>query len=187
LKDARIWSFLLLADEDLAEAVRQGKCVFCGEALHRADYPRKPRGGPDGLPLEYSQRISFCCCADDCRRRATPPSVRFLARKVYLKVLVVLVTAMRQGPTPPGAKLLHQFIGVSRRTLVRWQGWWRDIFPRTRFWRGVRSRFLPPLTGGFPRALLETTEAETSLDRFLALLRFLSPITSRPGLEIHAS
>lgn len=186
LKDTRLWSFLLLADQDLAEPVRKARCALCGEPLHRADYPRKPRGGPD-LPSAYTRRISFTCSADNCRRRTTPPSVRFLARKVYLEVLVVLLTAMRQGPTPPGWRLLHGLFGVSRRTLARWQVWWRDIFPRTRFWRGARARFLPPLSDGFPRALLQATEADAGLDRFLSLLRFLSPLTTRPGLDLHPS
>ena len=30
----------------------------------------------------------------------TPPSVRFLGRKVYLGAVVILISAMRQGPTP---------------------------------------------------------------------------------------
>ncbi|NLS97786.1 MAG: hypothetical protein GXX96_37065 [Planctomycetaceae bacterium] len=37
---------------------------------------------------------------DGCRKRTTPLSVRFLGRKVYLGAVVVLVAAMRQGPSP---------------------------------------------------------------------------------------
>jgi len=33
----------------------------------------------------------FCCAVDGCRSRATPPSLRFLGRKVYLAAIVVLV------------------------------------------------------------------------------------------------
>jgi hypothetical protein len=40
---------------------------------------------------------------------------------VYLKALVILVTAMRQGPTPMGFKELNGLFDVSRRTLARWQ------------------------------------------------------------------
>jgi hypothetical protein len=121
LKDARLWSFLLLADRDLAEESRERGCAFCGEVLHSGDFPRKPRGGPADLPPEYRRRFSFSCSADGCRRRTTPPSVRFLGPKVYLKALVILVTAMRQGPTPMGFKELNGLFDVSRRTLARWQ------------------------------------------------------------------
>ena len=37
---ARFWSFLLLVDRDLAEAIRQKACP-CGGRLHSANYLRK--------------------------------------------------------------------------------------------------------------------------------------------------
>ena len=49
LRDARFWLFLVDVDRDLAETARQQACP-CGGRLHRADYPRKPRGGPRDLP-----------------------------------------------------------------------------------------------------------------------------------------
>ncbi len=79
---------------------RPRKGCSCGGRLHSANYPRAPRGGPDHLPEEYRSRFSFCCDRDGCRKRMTPPSVRFLGRKVYLGAVVILVSAMRQGPTP---------------------------------------------------------------------------------------
>ena len=42
-------------DEDLAEQTRRRGCPWCGGALHRAAYLRKPRGGPD-LLLRCSPR-----------------------------------------------------------------------------------------------------------------------------------
>ena len=81
--DSRFWQFLFSVDLDMADTTRSKGCS-CGGRLHRADYPRKPRGGPDDLPEEYRQRLSFCCDRDGCRKRSTPPSVRFLGRKVYL-------------------------------------------------------------------------------------------------------
>jgi len=39
-----------------------------------------------------------------CGRRLpeghTPPSTRFLGRRIYLGIIVVLATAMQQGPAP---------------------------------------------------------------------------------------
>jgi hypothetical protein len=44
--------------------------------------------------------LSLCCSRDGCRRRMTPPSVRFLGRRVYLGAVLVLVSAMQQGSLP---------------------------------------------------------------------------------------
>jgi hypothetical protein len=185
LADSRLWPFLTEIDRDLAEKTREGGCVFCGSAVHCAHYPRKARGADD-LPEGYDLRFSFCCSLDDCRRRSTPPSVRFLGAKVYLGVLVILLTAMRQGPTPRGFKELHHQFGVSRRTLVRWQVWWREIFTKGAFWRGTRARFSPPLgEATLPSTLLAAFEAESSVERLLLLLKFLLPITTRRAVAMH--
>ena len=96
---ARFWSFLFAVDQDLAETARKQGCP-CGGRLHCANYLRKPRGTPDQLPEPQRLRLSFCCDRDGCRKRVTPPSVRFLGRKVYLGAVVILISAMRQGPTP---------------------------------------------------------------------------------------
>src|SRR5260370_26135453 len=98
-RSASFWSFLLTVDEDLAEETSKQGCR-CGGRLHSANYQRKPRGTPSRLPESQCLRLSFCCDRDGCRKRATPRSVRFLGRKVYLAAIVILVSAMRQGPTP---------------------------------------------------------------------------------------
>ena len=185
LADSRLWPFLTQVDRDLAEKAREGGCVFCGAALHCANYPRKPRG-VDDLPEGYELRFSYCCSVDGCRRRATPPSVRFLDARVYLGVLVILLTAMRQGPTPRGFKELHRLFGVSRRSLLRWQLWWREIFTKSAFWKGARARFSPPLReGDLPSALMTAFHAHCGLERLLLLLKFLCPITTRGAVATH--
>jgi hypothetical protein len=97
-RGASFWLFLFSIDQDLAETTREKACP-CGGRLHRANYPRKPRGGPDDLPEPYRQRFSFCCERDGCRKRTTPPSVRFLGRKVYLGAVVILISAMNYNGT----------------------------------------------------------------------------------------
>jgi hypothetical protein len=72
-------------------------CAVCGGKLHVAHYPRKPRGIRGSLDGSVKTRLSFCCATDGCRRRCTPPSVRFLGRKVYLGAVVILVMAMEHG------------------------------------------------------------------------------------------
>ena len=51
LRDSRFFETLGRFDEDLAEQARAAGCRRCGGRLHRAHYPRKPRGGPAELEL----------------------------------------------------------------------------------------------------------------------------------------
>ena len=115
---ASFWPLLFTIDQDLAERIRQQGCQ-CGGRLHQANYPRKPRADSDTLPDSYKTRFSFCCDRDGCRRRMTPASVRFLGRKVYLGAVVVLISAMRQGPTPRRARELSTLFGADRATIAR--------------------------------------------------------------------
>ena len=131
--------FLLTIDQDLAETTRKQACP-CGGRLHSANYLRKPRGAPGQLPEPQRLRLSFCCDRDGCRKRMTPPSVRFLGRKVYLSAIVILVSAMRQGPTPRRVRELSARFGADRRTIARWQVFWRELFPQTPFWKAARAR-----------------------------------------------
>src|SRR5690606_40488518 len=91
--DVQFLQCLEALDEAVAERVRVGRCRHCGGRLDRADYPRKPRGGSLAPGAEaWSKRLSLCCAQEGCRRRATPPSVRFLGRRVYAEVVVVLAS-----------------------------------------------------------------------------------------------
>ena len=182
LHDPRLHPWLTELDLELAGEVRTGGCRSCAGRLDRADYPRKPRGGPATLPAEYCSRLSFCCAADGCRRRHTPPSVRFLGRKVYLGAMVVLVSAMLHGPTPPRAAQLFQLFGVSVRTLRRWRAWWRTVFAESDFWRARRGQLRsPPAPALLPLSLLQCFVGEER-DRLVSSLCWLSPLTtSTPG------
>ena len=188
LSDATFWAFLFDIDQEFAEASRVAKCPSCGCRLDRANYPRKPRG-PRDLPDEYRFRLSFCCARDGCRKRVTPPSVRFLGRKVYLGAVVVLVSAMRQGPTPRRVRELTKLFDVERRTIYRWRDFWNEHFPKTTFWKVACARLVPVFEiVDFPRSLLEAfVRAGDDRDGWEKLLRFLSPISTTKGLEINIS
>lgn len=77
LADKSLFAFLRKCDTDLAEICRQAGCLQCSGTLHRADYERKPRGGPEADPKDPAvvYRDSFCCATEGCRKRHTPPSV----------------------------------------------------------------------------------------------------------------
>lgn len=181
LRDARTYGVLLRIDEELAATARAGGCP-CGGRLHGARYPRKPRGGPQDLPAGYSTRLSFCCEREGCRRRTTSPSVRFLGRRVYLGLVVVLLCALSQGATRQRLARLRQLVGdVSERTVARWRSWWREVFPGTSFFRDLRGRLQSPVAiDDLPRSLLDRVNAAEPRDRLVATLRLLSPITTSP-------
>lgn len=181
LEDARLFDLKKRFDEDLAAKTRAGRCPECGGRLDVADYPRKPRGGPDGHDL----RLSFCCATEGCRKRATPPSVRFLGRKVYVAAMVVLATTMQQGVTPARLSRLRDLLGVSRRTLRRWRLWWAEIFSRSPFWQVGRGRFARRVDETeLPLSILEAMGWKSDQrEALLRLLRFIAPVSTRPGLS----
>ena len=178
LRDASLYDQLLTFDHDLAAEARAAGCAFCGGILHSARYPRKPRGGIDDLGPGYATRLSFCCAVDGCRRRTTPPSVRYLGRRVYLGAVVVLVTAMLGGITATRAAQLREWLGVSVRTLKRWRVWWRETFVASPFWRSAQGRFMPPVViEALPASLLERFAGDERT-RLLHALVFLAPLTT---------
>jgi hypothetical protein len=182
--DATLSEALLDIDRDLAATAQAGGCLICGGRLDHSDYARKPRGGPAGLGAEYDKRISFCCDRDDCRKRLTPVSVRFLGRKVYLGVVVLLACVLRQGPTPWRVARLHEELGVSTDTLRRWHHWWRDAFLHTPFWKAARARFARPLAqDDLPLSLLQQFPGD-AFAQVVATLRFLTPLTSDTAVAL---
>jgi len=154
-----------------------------------ANYQRKPRGGPDSLGDEHRRRLSFCCAVDGCRSRATPPSVRFLGPKVYSGAVVILAAAMQHGPSKKRVAQIEVLLGIGRRTLVRWRRWWTEAFQTSRFWRSLRSRFVPGIDeAALPLAVLERLgDVDDEQSAVIALLRLLEPISTTPGLEASAS
>jgi hypothetical protein len=105
---------------------------------------------------------------------------------VYLGAVVVLVAAMRHGPSPRRVRELTKLFDADRRTIARWCTFWREHFPQTPFWKVARGRFLPRLANAdLPRALLEAfLHREDSREDWERLLRFLSPITVTGALGI---
>lgn len=174
LRDSRLIEFLLKADRELAAETRAAGCS-CGGTLHAAHYERKPRGGPDGVSAEATVRFSFCCAREGCRRRARPPSLRFLERKVFYAAVVLLVPALRDGPTPPRLGRLCEQLGVSRRTVRRWCRFWREVFAAGRVWAAARARIaITAATDELPRCMLDASCSSGPTERVIAVLRLVS-------------
>ena len=177
LADARFYEQLLVFDRDLSATARAARCWRCGGVLHSASYDRKPRGCPAGLGEEYAERFSFCCAVDDCRKRTTPPSLRFLGRHVYLATVVTLISALLLGTTPSRLARLSLVPGLDRRTLARWRAWWRFTFTASPFAPVAMAAVVPPIDiTALPVSLLERFAGEVS-GQLIALLRFLGPLT----------
>jgi len=176
--NATIHDLLLAFDNDLADQARRQRCLVCGSAVHSDNYPRKPRGRLRKLPPEHDLRLSLCCARHGCRKRKTPPSLRFLGRKVYLAATIVVIAILSEGATASRMRRLTALIHVDRRTVERWRTWWRDAFTATPFWQIARANFMPPADETrLPGALLERFLGNSLTARLIALLRFLGAIT----------
>jgi hypothetical protein len=206
LGESSFFALLQRIDHELAKRARGHGCPWCGSALHQADYPRKPRGGPLWLEgeatetiteqdkeegkLAYDVRFSFCCGSEGCRRRLTPPSVRFLGRRFYLGVVVVLAGALLNGATPWRIRRLQAHLPISRRTLARWRAWWLETYVRTPVWQAERARWMPPVVESeLPASLLGRLPGEDAAARMTSCLRLLEPLTTRscPALAVLGS
>ena len=175
-----LWSTFLLLDRRIADEVRDHGCRHCPGRLHVANYPRKPRGvARSELGEGYTKRYSFCCA--DCRRRTTPPTLRFLGRKVYLGALLVLFGNAAADVEPSAAmfRTVAKQSGIPALTLRRWRQWWTRTIPMTRWWRSLRSRLVPtPDTGRLPLALLERVAGVDEPERLTTVLALTGPLST---------
>lgn len=177
LQDPEFFLLLLEIDQEIAGRAREAGCRRCGAALHSACYPRKPRGCPAEVREQYASRFSFCCA--ECNRRTTPASVRFLGRRVYVAVMLMLVSPAGG----PSGRAVCEALSVPTLTLSRWRSWWQAKLPRSRFWQCVRERFSTPLEINLlPQSLLERFVAVTCAERLAQALTFVSPL-SIPGMS----
>jgi len=170
LKDTGLIKWLEKVDFDLAEDVLVGGCKYCGAKLHWCNFPRKARG-----VASWEWRYSFDC--SQCRRRNTPMSVRFLGRRVYAGVVVVLMAAMQHGLNGRRVAALRKEIQIDVRTLKRWRKWWLETFVGGCFWKQARARFMPRLRETeMPFSLVEWFGA-TGCEGLVKLMRFIAPLT----------
>jgi hypothetical protein len=98
---------------------------------------------------------------------------------VYLGAIVILISAMRQGPSPRRVRELSARFGADRRTIARWLVFWRERFSQTPFWKIARARLgaLPQIVS-LPYDLVDAFLSRHRRCRgWTLLLRFLAPIT----------
>ena len=174
LQNPNFLLLLLQIDTDLAVKMHVSGCFYCTGKLHRANYPRKPRCCLDELFDDFSFRFSFCCSV--CRLRHTSVSVRFLGRRVYLGLAVVLMSASRTADTSKVARL-GGMLHVPTLTIQRWREWWASQFPHTTLWQAECARFMPPVRlCDLPDSLIDRFSSPIQ-EAMKKLLIFLSPLT----------
>jgi hypothetical protein len=111
-----------------------------------------------------------------------------------LEVVVVLASVMAQVMTT--AREAVAASGVPSRTLRRWGGWWREVFPKLPTWAELRARFVPPPPdeAQLPRSLVarlggdgyrpdEAGDGCAGPEALLLSARYLAPATSGSVLE----
>jgi hypothetical protein len=178
LKTPRLHALLVVIDDELAENTRARACLDCGGALHQADYPRSPLALPVSCREYYDRRRSLCC--GDCRKRVTPPSVRFFGRLRFPAAIMFLISVfMSSASRRRYHQVKHYFgINISLRTWVRWRRWWQECFIGTSFWKQAKAQ-LPAkaLVGLFPRQLILIYPGRLN-ERLGMALQFLAPLTA---------
>lgn len=171
-------------DKEIALRWKSKRCdkKGCGGPLHKAHYQRKPRGEACEIPEEYAIRMGWCC--GWCRRRCLPPSCLFWGRRVYWGIVIILVTAAKEGLNHGTSLSLSQKLNVPPRTIGRWVRYFKDVFPKTNQWQRLRS----PVTShvrndDLPRALLKLFLSSTTcaLTAVIHCMKFLAGEMAHPA------
>jgi hypothetical protein len=106
-----LFSTLEALDRAIARRVAASRCPACGGPLHADNYPRKPRGAliaPEGEA--FVVRFGVSAGREGRRRRATPPSLRFLGR---LRADVP-APPEEPAPRPPGLRAARGIVEAVR-------------------------------------------------------------------------
>ena len=170
------FEMLLEADKAMVERVAAEGCLVCDGPLHRSDYNRKPRGAliaPEGE--RFVIRFSLCCGREGCRKRATPPSVRFLGRRVYLGAVVIVASMVALSLR--AARGARDRTGVPARTTTRWLGWWHGPFLSTEVFVTICARLVGVEAALVPASIVDQL-AGTGTERLRTMLNLLTPLTT---------
>jgi hypothetical protein len=185
--DREFFELLTAHDEAIALEVAHRGCAKCDGPLYRGDYDRKPRGGVIGREGEgMVRRFSLCCGREGCRKRATPPSLRFLGRRVYVGAVVIVASIVAhavgvlsavRAARRSAARAVRTTTGVPARTTRRWLNWWRGPFLNTEVYLWVRARLIGVDIGRLPSSILDPLPG-TKTEQVGALLAILAPLTT---------
>lgn len=178
LSKAIFHSVLNVIDRDLMDQAKKEGCSFCKNTLHQANYPRSPAGMPSEFRVHYDARLSLCC--NSCRKRTTPPSVRFFGRRWFPAPIFIFICILQCGINERRLAQIKKHFGitVSESTWKRWRRFWREAFMTTKFWQREKG-ILPAIVKtnqNITRVLFDLFNGNLE-EKMRLLLRFLSPLT----------
>ena len=181
LTDARFHNSLLDLDRLIVEQFHQSQCPLCFGNLNQSNFPRKPRGVPEGTDPDYPIRFSLCCSTDGCRKRFTPPSMRFLSRKVYSSVVIIIIFLLKPETDESRIETINTLLGtrLSVETLRRWRHFWTKDVPQTHTWK--RLSLPQRLFQDLPVSLLSLFQ-EAERQSLIMGLKLILPLTA--GLHL---
>lgn len=176
-------ALLLELDRQAEQRVRAAGCERCQGPLYVAHYPRKVRGVSEEAAEagRYGQRLSLCCGREGCRKRSTPPSVRFDGRRIYAAIAVLLLSigASERSELEDAAELVETEPAPSWPTRSRWRSWWRSGLLQTAWFVALRGHFSGPVDAERSPASLLSMFGGGVVDQCRGLLCALSPLTTR--------
>ena len=113
-----------------------------------------------------------------CRRRATPPSVRFLGRFVYAMRVMVAWAALR-GVASRAAPAVASTSAASRQTTRRWEGYWGRLRQDASVTLLVAALVVSagPVAPNVVVALMRSAHG-TEAERAVTTHRLLAPLTT---------
>jgi len=166
-------------DERVVRQVAAEGCPWCDGPLHRGDYDRKPRGAliaPAGAA--FVVRFSLCCGREGCRKRATPPSLRFLGRRVDLGAVVIVASMVARALGVSAES--RRATGVPVRTMQRWLGWWQGPFVSTEVFVAVCARLVGVAVDSLPASIVSRLPGSPP-EQVRVMLELLAPLTTGQG------
>ena len=177
LTDARFHNSLFDLDRLITEQVRQEKCPRCHGNLNQSHFPRQPRGVPEGTVPDYHIRFSLCCSTDGCRKRFTPPSMRFLSRKVYSSVVILLIFILKPETDESRIELINRLLDttLSVETLRRWRHFWTQDIPQTHTWKRLALSYIQ--AQNLPASILRLFESSGEYSLIMGL-KLILPLTA---------
>lgn len=173
-------ALLLELDRRAAERVRAAGCSRCQGPLYVAHYPRKVRGVSASAEAsgQYGLRLSLCCGREGCRKRSTPPSVRFDGRRIYAAIAVLVLSlrpAERSELQSAAALIATEPAAPSQPTRTRWRRWWQSGLFGTAVFAALRGRLRVPVDAMRSPASLLAMFVGNVADQCRSLLVALSP------------
>jgi hypothetical protein len=86
-----------------------------------------------------------------------PKSTLFMDRRVYFRVVILIVTTLSQSKAQEYSKnMLSRMLDADRKTITRWLRYFREVFPTSRTWKTVRGLISAVVTTiSLPGSLVE--------------------------------